>query len=356
MSWFAVSAIEGPTTPRRFADGGVMGQGTLMIETAGRLDDRPRVLFTTTATLDAPVPGDLTLRRDTGGRIVAEVTTATATARATVALAQLEPCQTLRISMTWGAEGSARLWISAPEVYPTPRFADLTMPLAPTRAALARAIGGLSVSAAADLAYAAASDRIEPVGAMPGLGGAARLMTQAGPARLDSLSAGETILALDRHGTLQPVPILTTLVRSLPARGSCRPVRLFAPYFGLTSDLVLSANEHVTLAGPDVEYLFAQERVLVPARFLISHRTGEFVSTGDTVTWHQVLLPAQEQLRLNNLTVESLYIGGLRRAPEAHAATMVADVPRRILPHHAAPTYPVLSEFEAATLLDQLAR
>ena len=66
------------------------------------------------------------------------------------------------------------------------------------------------------------------------------------------------------------VPVLHKLDRVVPARGSLAPVRLRAPYFGLLDDVIVAPEQRLVIDGSEVEYLFNQEAVLVPARHLVN--------------------------------------------------------------------------------------
>ena len=53
--------------------------------------------------------------------------------------------------------------------------------------------------------------------------------------------------------------------------------------------------------------------------------------------------------------MESLYLGRLRRKPDAFAGSVLAHVPRHLVPEHGTPVFPVLRSFEAVTLIEQRA-
>ena len=194
--------------------------------------------------------------------------------------------------------------------------------------------------------FIAVSSRVEPVGPMPGLTGSVPIATGSGTVFADRLRRGDLIRTAD--GSL--VPVLQTVRRTVPARGSFRPVEIRAPYFGLQRDIVLAPQQRLIMGGSEVEYMFGKEAVLVPARHLINGISTRFADSADLVTYHHILLPGHEAILASGCQVESLYVGRLRRKPEKLAASVLAGVNRSHLPEHPQPIWPVLKPFEAITL------
>lgn len=353
MSWFAVSSLDDPH-PKSVVppalDSGPLTCGSLLIELGSALPSHPMELFP--AISDPPRPGDLILRYNGAHQLRAEVATPSGATGAMIDLTGLDLTRHLRIRVIW-EDTRAAFWVSAAGPDYTIRHAD--MPVAPCAPA-ARLAAGVTMDHPPEIALVAVSDEVEPVGPMPGLAAGTLIDTPQGPVPIETLSAGATVLAEDQTGAVVSSPVVSPVKTRLPARGSFRPVRLFAPYFGLRSDITLAANQFLSLTGPDVEYLFAQERVLVAARHLVSRRTGSLPPVADTMTWHQLLLPGLESLRIGGCSIVSLRAGRLRRHQEAHENSVLAAVPRRDLPRPGVTQEQVLSEFEARTLLGQVSR
>jgi hypothetical protein len=365
LGWFAVSPLRPVRTrPPTEAEIGealarathlspVLTTGTLMTELYTTLPDRETVL------LRIGSPGfDMTIRHLPGATILLTLDTADGGREARVDIARLSRTPILRISVTWDAATTlARLWVEAPDFDAAPLWCDIPGPFRPPRDALCLAV--LSPVAGhwgEEVNHLAVSDRLHAVGPRPALAANALIETPHGLVRTDRIRPGDTVLARNAEGRRVPTEVRATIRARLPARGAFRPVLLHAPYFGLTADTFVAANKKVVIGGSEVEYLYARERVLVPARHLVSPTTGRFVDSADTAIWHQLLLPEQEQLTVAGCEIESLNVGSLRRAPEAHAASLLSAIPRRALPHHAASAFPVLRDYEAAALLAQMSR
>ena len=113
-----------------------------------------------------------------------------------------------------------------------------------------------------DVAFVALSDEIEPLGPMPGLVGSTPVLTPDGYLPVGHLRRGD--LVTTESG--ETVPVLQSISRRVPARGSFQPIRLRAPYFGLRRDIVVAPHQRLVIRGSQVEYMFGKEAVLVPAR------------------------------------------------------------------------------------------
>ncbi|MEY4982572.1 MAG: hypothetical protein RIR62_838 [Pseudomonadota bacterium] len=99
----------------------------------------------------------------------------------------------------------------------------------------------------------------------PWIGTATPIETARGPVPAGQLRPGERLRTAD-NGL---VPILGIERVVLPSRGSMAPVLLRGAYFGMNEDLLVSPDQPVWYEGPDAEYLFGEDEVLVAARHLV---------------------------------------------------------------------------------------
>ncbi|WP_113911922.1 Hint domain-containing protein [Roseovarius dicentrarchi] len=197
-----------------------------------------------------------------------------------------------------------------------------------------------------DVSFVALSDRIEPIGPMPSLTAQVPVATPHGDVPVARLRRGDIVLTPDGDA----VPILRCVRQTVPARGSLRPVRLRAPYFGLTRTIAVAPHQRLVIGGGDVEYMFAAEAALVAARHLVNGASAHYGSGPDMVTYYGLLLPDHQTLLAAGCPVESLYIGRLRRDKQALAASVLGHEDAARLPEHAPPVWPVLKPFEARAL------
>ncbi|AZV80567.1 hypothetical protein EBB79_21195 [Parasedimentitalea marina] len=201
-----------------------------------------------------------------------------------------------------------------------------------------------------DVQYLALSDQIEPVGPMPSLAEHTPIATPQGYRSLATLQRGDLVLAGD--GTT--VPVLHVVRRSMPTLGSFHPIRLRAPYFGLQQDIDVAPSQRLVLSGSEVEYLFGQQSVLVPARHLLATHTALQPMIDQPVkTFMQLLLPDHAAPLAAGAVVESLFIGRLRRDKTRLAASLLAEFDRSSLPEHGRSKYPVLRSFDATVLAER---
>lgn len=102
----------------------------------------------------------------------------------------------------------------------------------------------------------------------PWIGPRTPIDTARGPVAAGNLRPGDMVITADRG--LLPVRHVTRQV--LPGRGSFAPVILRAPFLGQGCDILASADQPVALSGPEVEYMFGTEEVLLPLGALADGR------------------------------------------------------------------------------------
>jgi hypothetical protein len=323
----------------------LLTRGTLMIETRLSSKGRPQTLVAFSRS--HPWSGGFSIQALPGGGIVLIETQAGDVRHATLPYRADDRTDTLRLTYSWDAPARwGRLSLERPEMdrvhsiaLPPPH----PMPLADLRTLLTdprqRQIDP-------DVIFVALSNRIEPIGPMPGLTTNVPVCTPSGYMPAGQLKRGHLVNTDEG----QIVPVLQTVTRRVPAMGSFRPVRLRAPYFGLRRDIVVSPQQRLVIRGSEVEYLFGCEAVLVPARHLINGFSALYAQTSDIVSYHHLLLPAHEEIIVAGTRTESLYIGRLRRNPDLLGASVLAGFDRARLPEHPRPIWPVLKPYEAITL------
>ena len=111
--------------------------------------------------------------------------------------------------------------------------------------------------------FGAMQGRAQP-GPLGWLGVATPVLTRQGPVAAGALRPGDRVMTRD-HGAVALVAVTRVQV---PSRGSMAPIRLRAPYFGQGGDMLVSPDQPVLITGPEAEYLFGEEEVLVLARHL----------------------------------------------------------------------------------------
>ncbi len=350
-STFSASGIgaEGPMVPPN--PDAILARGSILIETRLSPDGGPQTLLSCSKA--SPWPAAFSVQAIPGGG-VAVVAGQPGRDLFHMALsdASVGRADVLRITYSWDAPARCgRLALERPEsgyVSLAEAQSPPPLPLALLRA-MVRPTDLRRVDA--DLIYFAISDEIEPVGPMPAMTEATPIRTARGTMPLRCLRRGDVVETL--HSGLQPV--LDVPGRTVPARGSFRPVRLRAPYFGLTEDIVVAPEQRLLLSGSDVEYLFGREGVLVAARHLATGSAALYETDQTLVRYSQPLLPAHETLNCAGTSLESLYIGRLRRKPAQLAASLLSGYGRATLPEHTHASYRLLKPYEAITLVEMRA-
>jgi len=351
MSWIAISGEGRRWTDDRVFDAALrprdalLAKGSLLIETRLSADGRPQTLLAFER--HHPWPGGLSLQALPNGSIVLVMSQGDDAFHTLLQYPDDARTDILRVTFSW--DSTARWGQLALERPESDRTALRETPPPPPllledlfsmvrRPQLCRTDP--------DLIFFAVSDEVEPVGPMPSLTGRVPVETLDGPRPVAELQSGDTVRT--RCGELAPV--LQRLSRVVPALGSFTPVRLRAPYFGLSRDLVVSPHQRLVIGGSEVEYLFGREAVLVPALSLVNGFAAVREEGAMTLRYHQLLLPAHDAVMAGGAALESLYIGRLRRSRTHLGASLLADCPTGLLPEQHRKGYQVLHPFEAITL------
>ena len=327
---------------------GLLVRGSILVETQLASDGRPLTLFSYRGgppwecrlSLQSVPDGGVVLVLGIGGELI----------HGAARMEDVGAGETLRVTYSWDAPARwARL---ALERVGTGHIAmsDVKSPLPVPLDELQKMVSD-PVQRRMDrhVSFLAASTEIEPIGPSPSMTAHVPIATPWGAREVAQLRRGDVVTrAEDGAG----VPVLQTVRRVVPARGSFRPIRLRAPYFGLQRDVLVAPDQRLVIGGSEVEYMFGRERVLVPARHLVNGVSAIHAQGGVTVTYHDLILPGCDAVRAAGAPLETLFVGRIRRKPLLLAASLLAEFDRNSLPEHALSTYPVLKPFEAITLAE----
>ncbi|MEE4187684.1 MAG: Hint domain-containing protein [Roseobacter sp.] len=325
-------------------------RGTLLFETRMMPDAKPHTLLGFNQ--GWPDQRSLSFQAIPGGGVSMVQVEGENIAHAAVQHAVSGRTDTLRVTFSWDVSNRhAQLTVEKPESAQITSVTVADVSALPLVALHDFIMGRGDQTFDADVIFAALSDDIEPVGPMPGLGADAMIATPTGYRPAAQLRRGDTVLT--REGAT--VPVLHRIERTCPARGSFAPVRLRAPYFGLLEDALVAPQQRLVIDGSEVEYLFGQEAVLVPARHLVNGFAARQDSPPTTMHYCQFILPRHEAILCAGTAVESLNIGRLRRKPQVLGTTLLAGLDRSMLPDHAQPAYKELKWYDAIHLARQRA-
>ncbi|SFQ01845.1 Hint domain-containing protein [Roseivivax halotolerans] len=351
MSWIAVRGPETAwTCPDTFggADGTttqLQTRGSIVIETRIGADERPQTLLGYERR--HPWTGRIAFQAVPGGGVVVILAQGEQLFHAVIPPENSARTETLRLTYSWDApERWGRLAVERPETGSV-RMIDTPAPPPLMAEDLYTIIHRPELcDCDPDVIFCAVSDQIEPVGPMPSITESMPVETPRGPVRAGALRSGDVVRTVN-HG---PQRILAVVRRHVPAIGSFRPVTLRAPYLGLTRDIRVAPGQRLVIGGPDVEYIFGRETVLIPADALAHGFTGTVSETRDFVTYLQFVVPQHDALIVSGAGLESLYLGRLRRDRTALSASLLCDHDPAQLPEHVRAGYQTLGPFEAATL------
>lgn len=341
MSWIAlIDQEEGRFDPTGLGGQSVshaqtLRQGTLLLELEGQHSEQAQEILRL---------NELSIAFDAAQNVILRI------GRESICLAAPDS-QRVRLSFHWDLDQQrAAIGLEQPQSGLTLREAPL--PAAPAMSDVEAFVALQVRRRRSALRYVALSARTEAFGPYPTLLRQTRLETARGLVPVSDIRRGDLVRS-DR-GAL--VPVLHLVARRLPARGDFAPIRLYAPGFGLTEDLVVAANQNLILRGADIEYSFGCETVLMPARHLLSTPFARPASCGGVMTFYQLILPRNEGLMVGQtdgpMALASLNVGRIRRKPQALACSSLHGIDRNLLPEHPTAPFPVLTSAETLALMD----
>lgn len=211
---------------------------------------------------------------------------------------------------------------------------------------------GHSTRISAEAAFVAVSDKVEPVGLSAGICKGSRIETPSGSVRVENLRLGDRVMTATSG--IQPVRWITR--RTVPALGRFRPIRIRAPFFGLSEDMLVAPDHRILVEGSETEYLLGEQDALLPAQRLMGSRAAVSEARLKTVTYYHVLLDRHDCLLHDSLWSESLYVGQIATDPVRLDATALAEMPRSAIPTHRSFARHRLSDHEARSLASVLHR
>jgi hypothetical protein len=332
------------------AQNAVLQRGSLLLETRMSPSGKPQILFAYERVF--PWKRGFSIQAIPGGGITLVNADRGEVSHATLKWRGSGRADVVRITFSWDSNsGWAQLSLERPEestVTSVQLNFQNSIYIQDLRDAI---LGKGDRTLSTDAVFVALSDQIEPVGPMPTLALDTLIMTPQGQRQICTLKRGDIVMT-EHNGA---VPVLQRITRTVPALGSFAPIRLRAPYFGLRQDVVAAPDQRLVIGGSDVEYMFGQEAVLVPARHLVNGFAARFAPAGATISYTHLLLPEHETLLASGSSFESLYIGRIRRRKVRLSSSLLSHFDRNGLPEHGKPVFPILKAFEAITLVAQRA-
>lgn len=194
--------------------------------------------------------------------------------------------------------------------------------------------------------FMAVSDQVEPIGLAAGVCEGTPVETPSGSVPIERLRLGDHVVT----ATSGPQPVRWITRRTVPALGAFRPIRLRAPFFGLSGDVVMAQDHRIRVGGAEAEYMVGDDDVLLETWRLVGSNAAWPEEKLKLVTYYHVLLDQHECLLHDTVWSESLYIGQIAMDRRRLSATALADMPVTALPTHRAFARYRLSDHEARSL------
>lgn len=289
---------------------------------------------------------------EAGGRVTVEIGQGQAQSRAVLDMPPPPREARIRLTYAWHApQRVSRLtveMIDEGRIYQANGYDPLPLPAADTKAIVRN---GRATTISKSVEFLAFSDEIEPIGFGNGIAGGTPVETTNGPVPVEKLRLGDMVLT----ATAGPQPVRWIGKRRVPALGGFRPVRVRAPFFGLSRDILLAPAHRVRLGVAEAEYMLGEDEVLMPAGRLVDgrHALGEIRHR--LITYHQILLDVHDCILHDGLWAESLFVGSIARREDMVLSTVLAEMPVSAIPIHRAFSRTRLADYETRNLVAALA-
>lgn len=361
MSWIAVSDLYNPAfnirglgVPRG-APGArgpmhqheILPRGTLMIEFRANAESgRPQTLVDFRRDFEWPRALRITLDED--GRIALDLRQGRARSGAALDLPPAPRDTRVRLTYAWHApQRAARLTaelVDQGRIYQANAYDPLPLPAADAKAITRN---GRATAISKDVEFFAFSDEIEPIGFGNGIADGTPVETTVGPVPVERLRLGDMVVT----ATAGPQPVRWIGKRRVPALGGLRPVRLRAPFFGLSRDILVAPAHKLRLGLDDADSSLDDDDVLLSAGRLVDGRRALGEARRRLVTYYQVLLDVHDCLLHDGLWAESLFAGTIAHRPELVQSTVLAEMPISAIPVHRPFAHTRLADFETRNLV-----
>lgn len=259
----------------------------------------------------------------------------------------------IRLYFSWnGPERWARI---AMETIRTGEFHVVTLrdPLPmPMLDVLTMMRNGHTTEISAETAFVAVSDKVEPIGLGAGVCTGTPVETPSGVVAIERLRLGDRVVT----ATAGVQEVRWIIKREVPALGGFRPVRIRAPFFGLSQDLLMSPDHRILVQDAEAEYLLGHEDVLLPAERLVGSHAAQAEAGMKTVTYYQILLDRHDCLLHGGAWSESLFVGQIGTDRAKMSVTPLGDMTAAALPRHRGFARHRLTDTEARSLASVLHR
>ena len=189
---------------------------------------------------------------------------------------------------------------------------------------------------------AAIAPCLVPATDLPGIESGAMVATAQGPRPVEALRKGD--LLVDAAGAVHPLRWIEARTRLCIGRTA--PMRMRAPYFGLSRDLVVTPQTRLLQSGPVVDYLCGTDAVLANAGDLANGRAVFRDRDKPMRTFFHMMLDDPTCIMVENCPIETAHLGDVMALADPQIGATAAPSLRDMTP-----SLPLLDRATARALL-----
>ena len=200
-------------------------------------------------------------------------------------------------------------------------------------------------------AFVAIADCEMPIGPMPTLTANTLIETPSGSKRLADIKRGDHVVTFAKK--VAQVRWSGSMV--LPSRGRFQPMKMRAPYFGLSGDLTVASHQKLRLTGVAVDYLFDTDSVTAQAGDLFGGHAVRIANHELTQNYHQLVLDHPAPLRIAGIAIDGLHADTALGSDLMFRNSILANTPKELIPQRKHRSPLLIQAYEAHTLRRHLA-
>lgn len=324
---------------------GNLEAGSILLEFAAVPGDRDQILVDYRTA--HPIPSRFQIRLDLNGVLSLHYRRGAFDVTQRLDIGLVSRSQSVTLRYTWDAPGEKSAMSVDIEETLASHFAafDCALPLT-TRDAVRLVMEPQKSQIGPGVKFFAIADHVMPHGALPSLAPRTSIQTNYRKKPVGDIAPGD--LVVTQNG--RTAQVRWSGFVDLPARGRFAPLRLCAPFHNATGDLICSFDQQIRMTGNVVEYLFATDQVSSKVGHLQYGLTHVSYRQSPIIRYAHFVLDDCVATDVSGVRIEGMNISHLQQNANLRGHSLLADLPRELLPLRNPLAPPLLHGYEAINL------